>query len=207
MSPKLPVLHGHFESGNVYKAALMFALSGESFAYRHVDLFNGATRTPDFLRLNRYGEVPVLEDGALVLVQSGAILTHLATKFDRFGGRDAEERLRVLEWLLWDNHRLMGNLGSLRYFRRGFAVAAPDTVQFIETRTLASLAKLEAHTASQRFLAGGEPTIADISCCAYVFWLDQAGLDPAAYPNIQAWLGRIAALPGFKPAAELVPKS
>jgi len=200
-----PVLYGHFESGNVYKAALMFALSGERFTYRHVDLFNGATRTPDFLRLNRYGEVPVLEDGALVLAQSGAILTHLAAKFGRFGGRDEEERLRVLEWLLWDNHRLMGNLGSLRYFRRGFATGAPDTIRFVETRTLAALSKLEDQVRRQPFLAGDQPTIADISCCAYVFWLDQAGLDPAAYPNIQVWLGRIAVLPGFKPASELVP--
>jgi glutathione S-transferase len=205
VSPPPLVLHGHFESGNVYKAALMFALSGERFTYRHVDLFDGATRTPDFLRLNRYGEVPVLEDGALVLAQSGAILTHLATKFGRFGGRDGEERLRVLEWLLWDNHRLMGNLGTLRYFRRGFATGAADTIQFVETRTLASLAKLEAHLGAREFLVGRSPTIADIACCAYVFWLDQAGLDPAAYPNIQAWLGRIAALPGFKPATELVP--
>lgn len=205
MSSALPTLHGHFESGNVYKVALMFALSGERFAYRHVDLFGGATRTSDFFQLNRYGEVPVLEDGGLVLSQSGAILTHLAAKFGRFGGRDNVERLRVLEWLLWDNHRLMGNLGSLRYFRRGFAVGAPATIRFVETRTLASLAKLETHLGTRGFLVGDQPTIADISCCAYVFWLDQAGLDPASYPNIQAWLGHIAALPGFKPASALLP--
>lgn len=205
MSLTPPILHGHFESGNVYKVALMFALSGEPFAYRHVDLFGGATRTSDFFHLNRFGEVPVLEDGGLILSQSGAILTHLAAKFGRFGGRDNAERLQVLEWLLWDNHRLMGNLGSLRYFRRGFAAGAPDTIRFVETRTLASLAKLEAHLGARGFLVGDRPTIADISCCAYVFWLDQAGLDPASYPNIQAWLGRIAALPGFRPASALLP--
>jgi len=200
-----PVLHGHFESGNVYKAALMFALSGERFTYRHVDLFNGATRTSDFLRLNRYGEVPVLEDGALVLSQSGVILTHLAAKFGRFGGRDEKERLRVLEWLLWDNHRLTANVGTMRFYRR-FAKPEPGMVDVFKTRGLVALTRLETHLGENRFLVG-EPTIADMSCCAYVFWLDQAGLDPAAYPNIQAWLGRIAALPGFKPASELVPTS
>ncbi|MGE0096242.1 MAG: glutathione S-transferase family protein [Alphaproteobacteria bacterium] len=203
MSAALLVLHGHFESGNVYKAALMFALSGERFAYRHVDLFNGATRTQDFLNLNRYGEVPVLEDGALVLSQSGAILTHLAAKFDRFGGRNAEERLRVLEWLLWDNHRLTANVGTMRFYRR-FAKPEPGNLDVFKTRGLLALTRLENHLGANHFLVG-EPTIADISCCAYVFWLDQAGLDPASYPNIQAWLGRIAALPGFKPAADLVP--
>ncbi|MCX7355242.1 MAG: glutathione S-transferase family protein [Alphaproteobacteria bacterium] len=203
MSPAPLVLHGHFESGNVYKVALMFALSGERFTYRHVDLFNGATRTPDFLRLNRYGEVPVLEDGALVLSQSGAILTHLAAKFGRFGGRDEKERLRVLEWLLWDNHRLTANVGTMRFYRR-FAKPEPGMVDVFKTRGLVALTRLETHLGESRFLVD-EPTIADISCCAYVFWLDQAGLDLAAYPNIQAWLGRIVLLPGFKPAAELLP--
>ncbi|MHB1218351.1 MAG: glutathione S-transferase family protein [Alphaproteobacteria bacterium] len=205
MSPKLPVLHGHFESGNVYKVALMFALSGERFTYGHVDLFNGATRTPDFLRLNRYGEVPVLEDGGQTIVQSGAILTLLSDKFGRFRGRSSEDRRRVLEWLLWDTNRLSSNVGTMRFFRR-FAKPAPGQIDIFQTRGLAALSKLESHVGGQRFLVGDEPTIADISCCAYVFWLDQAGLDPAAYPNIQAWLGRIAALPGFKPVAELVPK-
>ncbi len=203
MSAAPPVLHGHFESGNVYKVALMFALSGERFAYRHVDLFAGATRAPDFLRLNRYGEVPLLEDGALTVSQSGAILAHLAAKFGRFGGRGESERLRVLEWLLWDNHRLTANVGTMRFFRR-FAKPEPGNLDVFKTRGLVALTRLETHLGENRFLVG-EPTIADISCCAYVFWLDQAGLDPAAYPNIQAWLGRIAALPGFKPAAELVP--
>lgn len=200
------ILHGHFESGNVYKAALMLALVDASFTYRHVDLFAGATRTAEFARLNRYGEVPVLEDGSLALAQSGAILSHLADKFGRFGGHTAEERLRVLEWLLWDNHRLTANVGTLRFFRR-FAKPEPGQLDVFRTRGLAALAKLESHVSGQRFLVGDEPTIADISCCAYLFWLDQAGLDPASYPNIQAWLGRIASLPGFKPAAELVPSA
>ncbi len=203
MSPALPLLHGHFESGNAYKVALMFALSGEPFAYRHVDLFGGATRTPDFARLNRYGEVPVLEDGALIVSQSGAILTHLAAKFGRFGGSGGEERLRVLEWLLWDNHRLTANVGTMRFFRR-FAKPEPGNLDVFKTRGLVALTRLENHLGENRFLVG-QPTIADISCCAYVFWLDQAGLDPASYPNIQAWLGRIAALPGFQPASALLP--
>jgi len=91
----------------------------------------------------------------------------------------------------------------MRFFRR-FAKPEPGNLDVFKTRGLVALTRLETHLGANRFLVG-EPTIADFSCCAYVFWLDQAGLDPASYPNIQAWLGRIAALPGFKPAAELVP--
>ena len=53
--------------------------------------------------------------------------------------------------------------------------------------------------------ARGHPTIADLSLCGYLFWPDQIGMDRADYPNIAAWLARIAALPGYKRPEELMP--
>jgi glutathione S-transferase len=64
---------------------------------------------------------------------------------------------------------------------------------------------LDAHLASRDFVAADRPTIADLSLCGYLFWPDQIGMDPDAYPNIQAWLGRIAALPGDKRFEALMP--
>ncbi len=65
------VLHGHFESGNCCKVALMLALCGAGYEYRHVALFDGATRTEDFRRLNRFEEIPVLRHGSRTIRQSG----------------------------------------------------------------------------------------------------------------------------------------
>jgi glutathione S-transferase len=73
-------LHCFGESGNAYKAALTLELSGAEWTPAYVDFFNGGVRTPEFLDLNVMGEVPVLEDGDMVLTQSGVIQDYISSK-------------------------------------------------------------------------------------------------------------------------------
>src|ERR1041385_7972763 len=81
-----PTLHGSPYSGPTYKVALMLALLGEPFDFTPVDLRAGAHKTPEFLAINRYGQIPAMTDGDLSLCQSGAILQYLAAKHGKFGG-------------------------------------------------------------------------------------------------------------------------
>ena len=64
---------------------------------------------------------------------------------------------------------------------------------------------LETHLEGREWVAAGRPTIADFSLCGYLFWPDQIGMELSAYPNIAAWLDRIAALPGYKRPEDLMP--
>ena len=100
-------LYGIALSGPTYKAALMLNLCGEPFSYRHVNLREGAHKKPEFLAVNRFGQVPALVHGALTLCQSGAILEYLAETLGKFGGTDAPTRQRAREWLFWDADRLI----------------------------------------------------------------------------------------------------
>src|SRR5262249_50645987 len=94
------------ESGNSYKPALMLALSGCDWEPRPVDYFSGETRGESYRStINEMGEAPVLEHAGKRLTQSGVILTYLAERTGRFGGCDADERLEVLRWILFDNHK------------------------------------------------------------------------------------------------------
>ncbi|MFP5393769.1 MAG: glutathione S-transferase N-terminal domain-containing protein, partial [Gammaproteobacteria bacterium] len=82
-------LHCFAQSGNSFKVAFMLRALGVPFEPVFVDFFNGATRGDDWRgEHNEMGEAPVLEDGDKRLTQSGAILTYLADKHGRFGGRD-----------------------------------------------------------------------------------------------------------------------
>jgi len=200
------VLHGHFESGNCYKVALMLALCGEPYEYRHVALFDGATRMPDFRRLNRFEEIPVLEHDGRTICQSGVILRYLAEVLGRYGGEDLEARLRIDEWLAWENQRLLGGVALLRYIRRWQPHMAPEVVAFVEGRARRALDILSAALAGRLFLIGERATIADIAACAYLFWLDQAGLEAKRWPELEAWLSRLAALPGLSRAENLLPR-
>jgi glutathione S-transferase len=73
-------LHCFGESGNAYKAALTLELSEAEWEPVYVDFFNGATRGEDFRAMNVMGEVPVMEDGDLILTQSGVIQDYVSSK-------------------------------------------------------------------------------------------------------------------------------
>src|SRR6195256_2504160 len=95
-------LYGSPHSLPTYKVALMLRLSGEPFSFRYVSFQKGMHRTPEFLALSRWGQVPVLVDGERVHLQSAAIVEHLAKTLGRFQGHDQAARQAVREWLYWN---------------------------------------------------------------------------------------------------------
>ena len=197
------------ESGNAYKVALMLELSSADWAPRRVAFFAGQTRSDDFRELNVMGEVPVLThhkvDGDVVLSQSGAILDYLSRELDRFGPANGEERREILRWLFWDNHKLTSYVATYRFMSLFQKKTDDPVTQFFHARMVNAWKVLEAHLKGRDFVATGHPTIADLSICGYLFWPDQIGMELSDYPNIAAWLDRIAALPGYKRPEELMP--
>lgn len=200
-------LYGHFESGNVYKVALMLTLSGAAYDYQHVDLFKGATRQPAFRAINRFGELPVLRHGTRSLAQSGVILSYLAETLGRFGPETEDERWAIAEWISWQNHRLLSSLATLRFLTRFVPSTDPAVLALLGSRTEAALGTLDRELAERDFLVGGRATIADLACAGYAWFIDQAGLDPAKWPAIRAWLKRLEALPGWRHPYDLLPRA
>jgi glutathione S-transferase len=192
-------LHCFGESGNAYKAALTLTLCGLDWKPVFVDFFNGATRSPEFRALNPMGEVPVLVDGDTVLTQSGVIQYHAAETSGRLTGAPGEAR-EVLRWVLFDNHKLSGIAGPLR-FNMNFlpeARRSADVIAFLSMRFGSALKVLDAHLAGRDWIVGDGPTIADTANCGYLYYDEPFTFDRKAYPNIDRWLGNIAALPGWK---------
>ncbi|MEL6282144.1 MAG: glutathione S-transferase family protein [Pseudomonadota bacterium] len=201
-------LHCFAQSGNAYKAALMLNLIGADWEPVFVDFFNGAGRSPEFLALNPMGEVPVLDGPKGVVTQSGAILHHLVESYGQFGGETWPEREEILRWMFWDNHKLTGYTATLRFMTNFLPEEKRDAavIAFLEGRRKIAFKVLEARLGAQDFVATPDrPTIEDISCCGYLYWLDEIGVDRADVPNISAWLDRIAALPGWVAPHELMP--
>jgi glutathione S-transferase len=190
------------QSGNAYKAALMLQLCGAKWKPRFVDYFAGETRTPEYRAINEMGEVPVLEHGAKRLSQSGVILHYLAEHFKKFQG---EDRLEVLRWILWDNHKLTSYIATLRWMVALAKTGDPQVHEFLRGRVKTNLGILEAHLARSAYAAGNKPTIADVSICGYLYWPDEFGVSWRDYPRIGAWLERIRALPGWVHPYELMP--
>jgi glutathione S-transferase len=202
-------LHCFCQSGNSYKVALTLNLLGVPWQPVFVDYMNGATRDPQWRdQVNEMGEAPVLVDGDLRLTQSGAILTHLADQHGRFGGRDAAQRLDVLRWLLFDNHKFTSYFATYR-FMKSFGTAAPDpaVMAWLKGRIDAAFGIVEKHLAHQDFVVGDAPTIADLSMCGYLFYpAEESGYDlPASHPAIARWRERLRGLPGWAEPYSLLP--
>jgi glutathione S-transferase len=202
-------LHCFGESGNSYKAALALELSGLDWKPVWVDFFGGATRSPDYRALNEMGEAPVMVDGAVTLSQSGVIQHYVTEKTGRFGGDTPEARREVLRWQFWDNHKLSSMAGMTRFLMNFLPEEKrpAEVIGFLQGRLASAYKTLEAHLDGRGWIVGDAPTHADFSCCGYLYYPEPFGFDRAAWPNIDAWLGRLAALPGWKHPYDLMPGS
>ena len=194
------------QSGNAYKVALMLQLCGAKWEPRFVDFFGGETRTPEYrANINEMGEVPVLEHRGKRLSQSGVILHYLAGHFQKFISSDETERQEILRWILWDNHKLTSYIATLRWMVTLAKVGEPQVHEFLRGRVKGSLVILDKHLKSSPFVAGKEPSIADLSLCGYLYWPDEFGVSWGEFPLVGAWLERIKALPGWVHPYQLMP--
>jgi glutathione S-transferase len=195
-------LYDYAASGNCYKVRLLLGLLGRPYERVPVDIFAGDTLTDAYGRLNPLRETPVLEleDGD-TLAQSNAILWYLAEGTPFLPGTRLE-RGRVLQWLSFEQERIMVGLGGTRFRRltgRAELDPAADRSRFATGE--AALETLEQHLSGRDVLVGGRVTIADVSVFAYTSVAPEAGFDLP--PRVTRWLDRVRQLPGF--VADFVP--
>jgi len=198
------------ESGNSYKAALALELAGLDWQPVFVDFFNGETRSPEYrANVNDMGEAPVLVDGDFRTGQSGAIQAYVTEKSGRFGGRDRAENYDIFRWVLWDNHKLSSMAGMTRFlmnFLPGDKRPA-EVIAFNQGRLKSAYQVLNRRLEGRDWIVGDQITNADLSCCGYLYYPEPFGFERKDFPHIDAWLDRIAALPGWKHPYDLMPGS
>ncbi|MBR0839611.1 glutathione S-transferase C-terminal domain-containing protein [Bradyrhizobium liaoningense] len=202
-------LHCVGASGNSFKVALFLNCAGLDWEPLGVDFAGGETRDPIWrATTNEMGEIPVLEVDGRRLSQSGAILEWLAETHGKFGPSSAAERFETARWLLFDNHRFTGNFAAHRVLQSMMPNPPhPDVLAYVRARTQSALSIVEKHLGNHSFMLGGRPTIVDFSLAGYLYYpTEETGFDlRTAFPAIDAWCGRIAALPGWKPPYEMMP--
>lgn len=197
------------ESGNSYKAALPLELAGMDWEPVYVDFFNGEARSDSFKALNAMGEAPVLVDGDLRITQSGVIQQWIIEQTGTFGGKTPDETREVLRWQFWDNHKGSSQFGTTRFLANFLPEKHrnADVIAFNTGRAKAALKVLEGELTQRDWLVGSDVTMADLSCCAYLYYPEPFGFDRDAFPAISRWLDRIADLPGWKHPYDLMPGS
>lgn len=200
--PAAPIRHHRMAlSGHCHRVELLLSLLGLPYENIDVDLAGGEHKRPAFLARNRFGQVPVIEDGDVTLADSNAILVYLEARYapGRFMPRDPVGAARVQRWLSVAAGPLAFGPALARIimlFRRA------DDPQPAVARAQQLFAVMEAELAERPWLAGAQPTLADLANYAYVARAPEGNVSLQEYPGLRAWLQRIEALPGFVPFAK-----
>lgn len=194
-------LHRLALSGHCHRVEMFLSLLGLDYELVDVDMANGEHKTPAFLAMNPFGQVPVLQDGDITLADSNAILVYLEAKYapGQWLPRDPVGAAQVQRWF------------SVAAGPVAFGPAAARVVQVFKrnddctlmiARANLLLKVMDGVLAQQPWLAGGKPTLADISNYAYIAHAPEGNVSLEPYPHVRAWLARIEALPRFVPMAK-----
>ncbi|MGE8382837.1 MAG: glutathione S-transferase family protein, partial [Pseudomonas putida] len=189
-------LYNFPKSGHAHRIELMLSLLNLPTELVFVDLAKGAHKQPDFLALNPFGQVPVIDDNGTVIADSNAILVYLAKKYDNgtWLPEEPAAAARVQRWLSVAAGPLAFGPAAARLVTVFGAAFNTDEV-IARAHTL--LKVIDAELATAPFLAGSTPTIADIANYSYIAHAPEGNVSLEPYANVRSWLARIESLPGF----------
>ena len=190
-------LYGIPLSGHVHRVRLFLSILKLDYSFVEASM-----QSPEVLKLNPLGQIPILEDGDIVLTDSNAILVYLAKTYAPNGSwlpEDALSAARVQKWFSIA-------AGELRYgpamARAATLWKRPEDIAPAQAKAAKLLPFMNDELKQRLFLAGETPTLADLACYAYIKRAPEGGVSLEPYSAIQQWLERIEALPDFIAMAE-----
>jgi glutathione S-transferase len=190
-------LFDYAPSANCYKVRLLLAQLGIAYDRVAVDIFDGGTLEPEFVRMNPARTTPVLEIAPDThLAESNAILMYLADGTEMYAD-DRVERAQIVRWLLFEQAEVVPTLGSLRFrLLTGRLRPGDDGARQRAEWALAALTTVDTHLSGRRYLVGDRYTIADLAIFGYAHAAHEAGLSTSSFPAFEAWRARVAGQPG-----------
>lgn len=191
-------LYGHEISGNSYKARLFLSLLNLEYEWVRVDLMKGEHKSPEYLAINPFGQVPLLVDGETQIADAQAILVYLAKQY---GGQEwlpleAVPLAQVVRWLSTTAGEVRQGPEHARLYYL-FGAGTKINIERATEKSAFILAQLEQHLSNRTWLEFEHPTIADIAVFPYIALAGDGKIDLAPYPHVLAWIDRVQQLPGY----------
>ncbi len=183
-------------SGNCYKVRLLLALLGVDYELRPVDFIGGEHLTANYAAMNPFCEIPVLQDGELMLRDSQAILVYLAQKFggEKWLPTKPEELGLVMQWLSTAANDIARGPNDARLHDK-FGIEL--NVDLAREKAHRVIKIIDEHLANKEWLELGRPTIADIACFPYIALSHEGGVQLDDYAAVRQWISRVKGLAGF----------
>jgi glutathione S-transferase len=191
-------LYGHEISGNSYKARLLLSLLNLEYEWIKIDLLKGEQKSPEYLAMNPFAQVPLLIDGETQVADAQAILVYLARQYggDRWLPLDAIPLSQVVRWLSTTAGEVRQGVENARLYHL-FGAATNINIERATQKSAFILTQLNQHLSTRAWLEFDRPTIADIAVFPYVALARDGKIDLDAYSHVLTWIDRIKQLPGY----------
>ena len=186
-------------SGNGYKVGLVLAHLGLPYKRIKRDILKGETRTPEFLEKNPNGRIPTLqlEDGSH-LFESNAIIWYLA-EGTRLAPKDRRARAETLQWMFFEQYSHEPFIATVRFWKHFLPRLTPLQEMELPGRMekgYAALGVMEHRLAHHPYFVADQYGLADIALYAYTHVAGEGGFNLDNYPQVNAWMARVASQPG-----------
>ena len=197
-------------TSNAKKVLIMLEETGQAYDVKIIDIGRGDQFTPEFLAISPNNKIPAIVDhdgpggGDFPMFESGAILMYLAEKTGQFLATEPVARYRTLQWLMFQ----VGGVGPMFGQANHFLRYAKETIPYAQDRYMKECGRLyrvmDKQLASNRYLAGGDYTIADMATAPWARSFDWRGQDPEQVPNVKRWVDEVEARPAVKRAYDIL---
>ena len=196
-------------TSNGMRARLALEECGLAYNWHPIALTKGEHKTPEFLKLNPFGQIPVLVDSdgpggkSVTLHQSSAILMYAAEKSGKFLPKDPAARPAFLEALMGGSTDITPQFGAVNAARMAKEPHAP-TVELLKDRLKHLFKVWDDLLAKRKYAAGNEFTIADLSLFAG-YWRTKGAIPDAVagMANLERWGAEIGVRPGVPRALKV----
>ena len=189
---------------NGHKIHIMLEETGLAYNVIPIDIGEGDQFTPEFLRVSPNNKMPAMVDHdgpdgePITLAESGAMLIYLGEKTGRFYPSGARERHVVHQWLMTQMGHVGPMLGQVHHFRN----YAPEKIPYAIDRYVNEGKRLynvlDRRLGEAEWLGGAGYTIADMATFPWIRIHENQGIDLGDYPNLERWVGAIAARPAVE---------
>ncbi|MEP3046445.1 MAG: glutathione S-transferase N-terminal domain-containing protein [Roseibium sp.] len=184
---------------NGRKVSILLEELGVDYTAHPINIGQGDQKTPDFLEISPNNKIPAIvdQDSGLKLMESGAIMIYLADKYGKFLAPDGEQRIRTIEWLMWQ----MGGLGPMLGQAHHFLHFNPGKAEYAEERYRTEVQRLYGvldNRLDGRDYIVDDYSIADMACWPWISRYEWQGVNLAEFPNVRAWYQRLLARPAVQ---------
>lgn len=198
----------YFPTPNTWKVTIFLEETGLAYRIKVVNILEGQQFDPDFLKISPNNRVPAIVDHdvrdekglPLSIMESGAILIHLAEKTGQFYPADPVKRARVLQWLMLQ----MGGIGPMGGQANYFNAYCPEDLPLAKARFTGEVARLWSLLDNQlrdnEWLANDEYSIADMACWGWITLQETQGQNLDATPNLKRWFEQMGSRPAVQRA-------